>query len=622
MIPVVSTADFLALAGDHVWQSTLFAVAALVVAALLKRHSASLRYWVWFAASAKFLVPFAALVAIGGYTSWRSVEIVPYREGPVLIETVGQPFSQDAVTLRPAGPRRGATPTMIGWLPTALLAIWALGAALFLLRSLAQWNRIRAIARDAVPITGGREIAILRSLERTLTHGRPLRVRCTETFLEPGIFGIVRPVLLWPRAISERLTDEQMEAVLAHELYHLRRGDNLAALLHLVVQTVFWFHPLAWWVGARLMTERERACDEEVIRRGSERETYAESILKTCQFFVESPLACVSGVTGSDLKKRIEEIMTKESIPTGSAWKKALLTAAGIVAFVAPVAVGALNPPPHTRDLAAPATLPAFEEASIRVNTSPGQAGRGSGFQPTRWITQNLTLKTMLKQAFAKQGAGGPNTSVPLGDSQVIGGPDWLDTDKFDIVAVTPAATQPTQPEQMRQMIQRLLAERFKLKAHWETRELPVYLLSKERAGGALGSGLTAASASECEAARGREPLTAPEPGKPPQLPPCGAIGFGAGQLFARGVPMEWLAATLTSVPVVTGIDRPVVDRTGLQGNYGFTLKFAGPNAVTPDPERPDLVTALREQLGLKLEATRAPLDVIVIDSVEKPTAN
>jgi uncharacterized protein (TIGR03435 family) len=65
-----------------------------------------------------------------------------------------------------------------------------------------------------------------------------------------------------------------------------------------------------------------------------------------------------------------------------------------------------------------------------------------------------------------------------------------------------------------------------------------------------------------------------------------------------------------------------VVDRTGLQGSYGFTLKFAGPNAVTPDPERPDLVTALREQLGLKLEATRAPLDVIVIDSVEKPTAN
>ena len=85
---------------------------------------------------------------------------------------------------------------------------------------------------------------------------------------------------------------------------------------------------------------------------------------------------------------------------------------------------------------------------------------------------------------------------------------------------------------------------------------------------------------------------------------------------------MEWLANTLVSVPVVTGIDRPVLDRTGIQGNYGFTLKFAPAGATNPDPDRPELLTALREQLGLKLEATRAPLEVLVIDSVEKPTAN
>jgi len=85
---------------------------------------------------------------------------------------------------------------------------------------------------------------------------------------------------------------------------------------------------------------------------------------------------------------------------------------------------------------------------------------------------------------------------------------------------------------------------------------------------------------------------------------------------------MEWLAATLTSVPVISGIDRPVIDRTGLQGNYGFTVKFAPAGATTPDQDRPDLLTAIREQLGLKLEATRAPLDVLVIDSVDKPLPN
>ena len=113
-------------------------------------------------------------------------------------------------------------------------------------------------------------------------------------------------MLLWPRSIGARLSDEQVEAILAHELAHVRRRDNLTAAIHMVVQSVFWFHPLVWWLGARLVDERERACDEDVIRLGSEPQVYAEGILKTCEFYVESPLACVSGVTGSDLKKRIE----------------------------------------------------------------------------------------------------------------------------------------------------------------------------------------------------------------------------------------------------------------------------------------------------------------------------
>ena len=118
-----------------------------------------------------------------------------------------------------------------------------------------------------------------------------------------GVFGILSPVLLWPRRIAERLGDEQVEAILAHELSHVRRRDNLAAALHMIVQALFWFHPLVWWLGARLVDERERACDEEVIRLGSEPQVYAESILKTCEFYVESRLACVAGVTGSDLKQ-------------------------------------------------------------------------------------------------------------------------------------------------------------------------------------------------------------------------------------------------------------------------------------------------------------------------------
>lgn len=319
------------------------------------------------------------------------------------------------------------------------------------------------------------------------------------------------------------------------------------------------------------------------------------------------------------------------TVTTGRLWKKALLTTAGAIAFIAPIAVGAQNPPPQARDLPAAATLPAFEEASIRPNVTEGRGGRGGQFQPTRWVSQNVTLKTILKNTFARQGAGGPNTSLPLLDSLVIGGPDWLDTDKFDIVATTPVSTQPTPPPQARQMALRLLLDRFKLKAHWETRELPVFVLVKARADGRLGPGLTPTSDAECEKARAAGPPPMPAgtaPGQPPgplpSMPPpnCGAIQFGPGQLTARGAAMELFVQTITSVPVVTGIDRPVIDRTGLQGNYGFALKFAPVGAPNADAERPEMVTALREQLGLRLESTRAPLEVLVIDSVERPTPN
>ena len=610
----------IALVGDHLWQSTFFAAVAALVAVALRRHSAALRYWVWFAASAKFLVPFAALVALGGYGSWRSVEVVPYREGPVLVETVGQPFSRDTVTLNAPGPRRDADAGQ-NRLPAALLIIWAVGAAIFLTRSLIQWRRIRHIARTGTRLEDGREVRILRTLEASgagLNH--PLPVVAAHTSLEPGVFGIMRPRLLWPRAISDRLTDEQLEAVLAHEICHLRRGDNLAAVLHMVVQTIFWFHPLTWWIGSRLIDERERACDEDVIRRGSARETYAESILKTCQFFVESPLPCVSGVTGSDLKKRIEEIMTKDSVSTAGAWNKALLTLAGVVAFVTPVAVGALNPPPQTREVAAPATLPAFDVVSVRPNITAGPGGRGGGStRPQQFAVQNATLKTILRRAFGAPGQLGPGTMMDLLEQQVAGGPEWVATDKFDITASTTTATE---PERMRLMVQRMLAERFQLKAHWEKREMPVYVMTMARPDGRPGPGVTLKSDAECEKGRGDGPPPMPQPGAPMPAPRCGFIMFGPGTLSAGGLPMDWFASTLSNVPVITSIDRPVINRTNLKGNYAFELKFAAPLSPNPDPDRPQLMTAMEEQLSIRLESTRAPVDVLVIDRVEKPTAN
>jgi bla regulator protein blaR1 len=167
-----------------------------------------------------------------------------------------------------------------------------------------RWRRISAAMRAAEPLREGREVDTLRRLERSGNMRQRIRMLISRASLEPGIFGILRPVLVWPEGISEHLEDAHLEAILAHELWHLRRRENLAAAVHMVVEAILWFRPLVWWLGARLLEERERACDERVLELGSERQIYAESILRVCEFCLGSPLACVSGVTGADLKKR------------------------------------------------------------------------------------------------------------------------------------------------------------------------------------------------------------------------------------------------------------------------------------------------------------------------------
>src|SRR5437879_12660320 len=172
----------------------------------------------------------------------------------------------------------------------------------------------------------------------------------SRSSLEPGIFDITRPVLLWPEGISERLEDAHLEAILAHELCHVRRGDNLAAALHMVVEAIFWFHPLVWWLGARLVEERERACDEAVLESGSDRKIYAESILKVCEFCLSSPLTCVSGVTGADLKKRMVHIMTDRISHKLDFSRKLLLGMAAFLAVALPITFGLLNATPSRAD--------------------------------------------------------------------------------------------------------------------------------------------------------------------------------------------------------------------------------------------------------------------------------
>jgi bla regulator protein blaR1 len=328
--------------GDHLWQSTLFALAAGLLTLLLRKNHARARYWLWLAASLKFLVPFSLLVILGSHLPWTPNSSAPGAHLYSVMSEVSQPFSRPVAPATPAIPA-ATTPHL---LPIFVTAFWLCGFLVILSAWCVRWRKVSAAIHNAIPLHQGRELEALRRMERIAGIRRPINLLLSSASLEPGIFGITRPVLLWPERISEHLGDAHLEAIFAHEVCHVRRRDNLAAATHMLVQAILWFHPLVWWLGARLVEERERACDEQVLQLGSERHVYAESILKTCEFCAGFPLACVSGVTGADLKKRIVHIMTQRAARKLDFSRKLLLGAAGSLVLTVPIIFGLLTATP------------------------------------------------------------------------------------------------------------------------------------------------------------------------------------------------------------------------------------------------------------------------------------
>ncbi len=307
--------------GNHLWQSTICRGAVALSTLILQRNRAAVRHGLWLAASVKFLIPFSLLVSIGSHIEWRKAS--PVQPQLSALEQISQPFTSPT-----SGRVSVSAPTAPRRLPASLFGLWLCGFATQAVAWWQRWRRVRAALRVASP----------------MNLGLPIRAMSTTSRLESGVFGIFRPVLLLPEGIAEHLTTAQFELVLAHELCHVRRRDNLAAAVHMLVEALFWFHPLVWWIRVRLVEERERACDEEVLRAGDPKD-YAEGIVAVCRYYLKSPLICVSGVTGSNLKRRIEAIMSDRIAIRLNFAKRIALAVAGTAALFVPLIVGMLHAP-------------------------------------------------------------------------------------------------------------------------------------------------------------------------------------------------------------------------------------------------------------------------------------
>lgn len=270
-----------------------------------------------------------------------------------------------------------------------------------------------------------------------------------------------------------------------------------------------------------------------------------------------------------------------------------------------------------------PEPLPAFEVASVKKSGPPDRSSFNFNMNGGRFTVSQQPLTSLITMAYN------------LRRYQIVGGPGWINSDRFDInakaedgpVVSTPRGT----PSRQQLMLRALLKERFALVAHNETRELPLSYLVVAREDRKLGEQLRPSTV-DCAAlaatarVRAGGPLP-PEPPKPGEPRPCGMIG-GLGRIAANSVPISLLVSMLSGQ-----LNRPVIDRTNLTGTFDFELDYTPdqmpqlppgatlpPGFPTPSPDGPSLTTALQEQLGLKLESTRGPLEVLVIDSVQPPT--
>jgi len=581
---------------NHLWQSTVFAVAAWLLTLTLRKNPARTRYLLWLAASVKFLIPFSLLIGVGSRLAWPRGGAGAQAEWSFAMQEVSQPFGRTGIAV--TVPQASLT-GMTHLIPQFLMAAWLCGFVAVLLVWCLRWRRISSVLKGAIQIDEVREVKILRRLEQVRGSRSRIEVRLSRTSLEPGIFGIVRPVLLWPEGISERLSDGQLEAILAHEVRHVRRGDNLTAAMHMLVEAIFWFHPLVWWLGARLVEERERACDEEVLEMGSERQVYAESILKVCEFYVGSPLACVAGVTGADLKKRMVNIMTGNVMRKLDFTRKLLLSAAALLAFALPIGFGLMSGTAgwaQAQAEDATGAAPAYKSVSIKA-VKPVTGGNGME-EPTGMMFnrdgfngRNITLKALVRLAYGVQ------------DDQIAGPPDWAGFGKYDIearVGDSPVddARDPggIGVDKFKLMLQAVLANRFKLTLHKETKQLRVYAL------------VVAEDGPKFQEAKPGPNMVSLERG---------------GGLVNQGATLEPLVEQLSMQ-----LGRAVVDKTGLTGHYDFTLRWTPGEKKSalseedgaPSLSSPSILTAVQEQLGLKLEPQTSPMQVFVIDHVEQPT--
>lgn len=624
-----------------VWQGTFIVLVTAVALRALQHASAQWRYVV---ACAGLLVALAtAVMTPVALVGLDAAKPAPSPASAAVHGTV--PSSSDS----PGAPMArvaGSQPVpvdeqTVDAVLSAFVGLWAAGVLLLTTRLLVGWWRVRRLHTEALAAPASEWVTAASRIGARLGLPRVIHVVDSAIVETPTVIGWLRPVVLLPIAALANLTPDQVQAILAHELAHIRRHDFVVNLLQTIAETLLFYHPGVWWLSNRIRAEREHCCDDIAVEVCGDPVGYAEALTALAAFArlrfpgtgMSAPLAVAA--TGGSLLHRVQRLLrvAPESEPRRPKAPFVLaLTALLIVVVGARLLVVAQAPPP--------------EDPGTEHRLGPLDINRVLGFglfpEPVRYATDDprgarawdvrvaypggemsflgFTARSLIRYAYDLE-------AVP-----VMEGPSWLDVESMDLRAET-SADKPADAD-YREAIRVALEGQFGISIRRDTRQFPVFGL--QLAAGALGPNIRPATADCIQDLRARPDVLGPSlHGRGEvRVPFCGVNHTIRGPRGLR-VTLAEFARSLHGFNMTSDDEpaREVVDQTGLTGVYDFELNLgflplaaiatAHPTmAVGFGPMIRTFPQAMEEQLGLRLVPSQEPRDIVVIASAKQLVQN
>jgi uncharacterized protein (TIGR03435 family) len=560
---------------NSLWQAALLAAVASIAIRFAPRMNAATRFAIWWTVLVVVLILPLAPGVISSARGWFAPETIPsararYAPPPKPAQMIEAP---PLVTV--------AQPSAARW-PLWIAAIWGLLLGCRLSRLTRSYLQLRGLKRRATVS------------DEPLPHAsRGALVLLSPEVDSPIAVGFIRPAVILPETLPARLSRAALDHVLLHEAAHLARCDDWSNLVSRVLAAVLTPHPVALWILHRIEIEREAACDDWVVAGTRSARPYAETLvrlheLRSAQWSAQELLA--PGIFGGgSVVARVEKLLRKGRDFTSRV--SGARVGAGVALLVGLALIASVFP---KWIVLAQSPRPAFEVASIKRHTELSNrfvfAARPGG----RLAVVNSSIADAINNAYG------------ILEYQLIGAPDWVNSDHYDIEARGAASAG---EKEVMLMLQSLFADRFAMKAHLETREMPAYILTVAKGGPKM----VFLGSEDCV----RFDSTKPNNRAVPNV--CGNNFVHANSWNATHISM-WGVVRIMSVV----LRRPVIDKTGVKGTFDVRMQWSDDLAPADNAADapPSLESALRETLGLDLKSGRGAAEVLVLDHIERPREN